>query len=1049
MEPLGFGGVKRSWETADQWIGSNKNVTAENAGPLKKACISRLSSSSAFAAPGAASFGGSVASSSPQTIGSGDATFSKSTFGSTYFTPLTYDTSFSQPQLSDSSWQIPIPVDQYPFGAQGTMQIYEEFHCSSRLENHYTNEPGLNFAPLDVLPGQDSWASSQFSEYGPQTFPITLNQTTITPTQGAYDANLNDDRVMYSDSASIFHDGDGMRLGDEHQDGISSATPHSTPRSIAEGDVATPATSNKTPNRPLYDCCFGVLLLEEVQVREDLVKKNGSNPIILAVNGSMVTIKDIESKYAGLLGKGASRVVSGLIRDHNVELSASIRAPKRIEVIVYGRREQGEPIGDMLSEQGYFLQQPDSYDASRPYYNPQYLFDPDEDMVFEEYTEAPMVRGTAFYEDKKSKVAELFDSATGPTEFTRVPISDILITKLKEYQTKALSMMVEKELGIIRDAKFPSVWVEDSAAESHLRYYNTVIQNFAARKPQLCLGGLLADEMGLGKTLTTLALIATSVNKTEGRRRGVCGTLIVCPLTTLTCWQDQIKRHFKRGTLTYRVYHGLARDNDADSLRTADIVLTTYDTLKSRLTKKKSAQAGLESAARVSLHDMNWNRVVLDEAHQIRNRNSKAFEAANALKAKHRWCLTGTPIQNRLEDLGALVEFLRVGPFDNPSVFKNTFLTPIHSGQQRSWERLRLLVQSISLRRTKKALNAELKLPPRHEIIQPVSLNREEKFLYDSLKRHFTLAFDLGGSVMNAFQFILRLRQVCNHGRDLLPQSLRSWLDQASACEGVMLPRCEACDIILDEGNNSSDNLLSCFHQICQACLQTDKVTCNSTGFCPLCNPDITEKEETADVGLITVNSEDTLRNYRPSSKVDALLQNLHNDRETEIGSGLSPMKSVVFSSWTSMLVLIGKALTAKNFIYQRLDGSMSLTQRQRALEEFRTKPDCTILLASLGSAAVGLDLTVATRVHLMEPGWNPLLEQQAMDRVHRLGQEREVLATRYIVSGPDSIEEYIQQRQEWKMDLIASSLNEPKARHNELDSMLKDMRRTICAKDK
>ncbi|KAI0840676.1 P-loop containing nucleoside triphosphate hydrolase protein [Hypoxylon sp. FL0890] len=87
----------------------------------------------------------------------------------------------------------------------------------------------------------------------------------------------------------------------------------------------------------------------------------------------------------------------------------------------------------------------------------------------------------------------------------------------------------------------------------------------------------------------------------------------------------------------------------------------------------------------------------------------------------------------------------------------------------------------------------------------------------------------------------------------------------------------------------------------------------------------------------------------------------------------------------------------------------------------------------------------MATRVHLMEPGWNPLLEQQAIDRVHRLGQDSEVVATRYIVSGSDSIEEYVRRRQEWKMNLIASSLDEPRTRNDEAEAILKDLRRTIC----
>lgn len=256
------------------------------------------------------------------------------------------------------------------------------------------------------------------------------------------------------------------------------------------------------------------------------------------------------------------------------------------------------------------------------------------------------------------------------------------------------------------------------------------------------------------------------------------------------------------------------------------------------------------------------------------------------LKAKHRWCLTGTPIQNRLEDLGALVEFLRVDPFNDPDIFKHTFLAPIYKEQQGGWGRLRSLIKSIALRRTKAAVYTDLSLPPRRDLIHYVHLNDEEQTLYNLVKRGFALAIESGGAIMNTFQFILRLRQICNHGSDLLPGDLQDWLKDATYPQSQ---GCEICGKIFDHEDESSYHVFSCFHQVCQVCHQSSSVYDDSSYFtCPLCND-------------TTIEGDDNIRSakgskiqpprYHPSSKVKALLQNLQNDHTVAIASNQRPAK--------------------------------------------------------------------------------------------------------------------------------------------------------------
>lgn len=246
-----------------------------------------------------------------------------------------------------------------------------------------------------------------------------------------------------------------------------------------------------------------------------------------------------------------------------------------------------------------------------------------------------------------------------------------------------------------------------------------------------------------------------------------------------------------------------------------------------------------------------------------------------SLQAKHRWCVTATPIQNRLEDLGALVGFLRIQPFDNPLHFKQNFIIPIDQGANGGWQRLRSLVQAISLRRTKELV--ELALPAREEIIQSVELDPEEKEIYKLFTRSCISAIDTRGSGRSCFQTILRLRQICNHGRDLLPVDTRRWLDSAmSNDDNSVIPcqSCENCDGAVQHPEGEMDEFLGCFHQICKACFEAAQDGERlGEPICPLCCG--TGGEDKRDQSTFDIRSNTS---YRPSSKVNALLKNLQKN---------------------------------------------------------------------------------------------------------------------------------------------------------------------------
>jgi SNF2 family DNA or RNA helicase len=255
--------------------------------------------------------------------------------------------------------------------------------------------------------------------------------------------------------------------------------------------------------------------------------------------------------------------------------------------------------------------------------------------------------------------------------------------------------------------------------------------------------------------------------------------------------------------------------------------------------------------------------------------------------------LTGTPIQNQAEDFGALIGFLRVYPFDSPAGFCSNIINFIQKGDNRGIEKLKALVQAISLRRTKESVFGELKLRPRVERLQLVELDEVERALYTTVKRSWTYAAGKPESVRNIFQTITKLRQICDHGRELLSQKALAILDQGfikgermeTISEETQL--CENCGLVAQHSglDEIADHLLSCLHLLCSRCLPRSEGDNTEEALCPVCSGSgvfvsfLQDEALTAQTPDLSQNDMDIDISYRPSSKVFALMQNLHVDR--------------------------------------------------------------------------------------------------------------------------------------------------------------------------
>jgi SNF2 family DNA or RNA helicase len=389
----------------------------------------------------------------------------------------------------------------------------------------------------------------------------------------------------------------------------------------------------------------------------------------------------------------------------------------------------------------------------------------------------------------RADVADVFDTVISKSE--EVPLrepSTHIKTELYPHQKQALYFMWDKEqdhTGPEHDGRKDSLWKPKYRDNGRKSYVHIITGEELDVKPKCSRGGILADEMGLGKTLSVLSLVADTDSIAAARefankkpapvQQGLRmiqplvnskATLLVCPLSTMTNWKEQIKEHFPAGrsTLKWTRYHGSERFTmDYKELATEyDIVVTTYHIIAKDMLDRKRA-----------LPYINWFRVVLDEAHTIRNPTQQS-KATCMLPGQRRWAVTGTPVQNRLEDLGALFNFIQLSPFNTTHGFNTFVVAPFKNADPDVVPKLQLLVSTVTMRRTKEIIKDEV--PTRNDLVVKLRFSPEEQRLHDWFEKDTMRKVNIatsgdkmaGNTYARILTAILNMRLLCAHGRDLL-----------------------------------------------------------------------------------------------------------------------------------------------------------------------------------------------------------------------------------------------------------------------------------------
>jgi SNF2 family DNA or RNA helicase len=438
-----------------------------------------------------------------------------------------------------------------------------------------------------------------------------------------------------------------------------------------------------------------------------------------------------------------------------------------------------------------------------------------------------------------------------------------------------------------------------------LRSYQKAGYNWFQFLRNYNFGGCLADDMGLGKTVQTLALL----QKIKEEKTETSASLIIMPTSLIYNWVKEAEKFAP--SLRILEHTGTFRSKDVSRFMQYDVVFTTY---------------GITRVDIDLIKNLYFNYVILDESQNIKNPASKAYKAVKQLNSKHKLILSGTPVENTVNDLWTQMSFINPGLLGSQHFFQNDFVIPIEKKRDEEVARkLQALIKPFVLRRTKDQVAKEL--PEKTIQLFYCQMGEEQAKYYEDIKSEYRndmlRALEDGTfakSQIQVLQGLTKLRQIANH-------------------------------------------------------------------------PSMIDKDYEGDSGKF---------------------ENVIHTLENVLSRG---HKVLVFSQFVKQLEIYRNYFDSEGIRYAYLDGSTQ--NRGEVVEEFQKNNDIKLFLISLKAGGVGLNLTEADYVFMLDPWWNPAVEQQAIDRTHRIGQKKKVFIYKFITK--DTVEEKILALQNRKRSVAES----------------------------
>jgi len=451
--------------------------------------------------------------------------------------------------------------------------------------------------------------------------------------------------------------------------------------------------------------------------------------------------------------------------------------------------------------------------------------------------------------------------------------------------------------------------LEDIALPKHfkgdLRPYQKAGYNWFHFLKSYHFGGCLADDMGLGKTIQALALLQKHKEDTEAA--GTKSTsLVIMPTSLIYNWLNEAKKFTPK--LRLMVHTGTMRYKSPEVFSNYDVVITTY---------------GISRIDIDLFKEFFFDYVILDESQNIKNPSSKSFQSVRQLKSRFKLILSGTPVENSVNDLWTQMSFINPGLLGIQQYFQNEFVTPIEKKKDEDKARkLQALIKPFVLRRTKEQVATEL--PPKTETLLYCPMTEEQSTVYEKVKSEYRNELlksledgTYAKTQIQVLQGLIKLRQIANH-------------------------------------------------------------------------PSMVDAEYEGDSGKFE-NVVHTLAN---------VLEGGH--------------KVLIFSQFVKQLTIYRNYFNEQHIPYDYLDGSTQ--NRGDIVKHFQEDKDTQVFLISIKAGGVGLNLTEADYVFILDPWWNPAVEQQAIDRTHRIGQTKNVFIYKFITK--DTVEEKILALQQRKLSV-------------------------------